>query len=301
MKPFVHRLVPFFGLFVAALAGLGATATAETATPVAFPNDCTSATEWSEPPATLRRVNAADFSPDEQKRHFSQLLGYYCSGDYMRDITKVIDRSRAYLAGRVRGAHAGEKLAIVLDIDETSLLNEPNLLGGDLRLPPSGENDPCNDPPRGCGYTTWELMGKGEAIKPTLKLFHEAVAHGVSVFFITGRFEDNSAAAAPAMRNSTAMGLHNAGYDGYTCLFLQPHNGKSTWDCKGPKQPAGFGKGYSSTGLYKFAVRQAIADAGYAIVVNVGDQLSDLAASGDVKDIDSGPAEASFLLPNPFY
>ena len=48
-----------------------------------------------------------------------------------------------------------------------------------------------------------------------------------------------------------------------------------------------------STAEYKSGERKKIVDAGYRIILNVGDQRSDLAGSPQ--------AEVSVKLPNPFY
>src|SRR5207245_2505405 len=50
----------------------------------------------------------------------SQLLYYECSGGYLRDVKKQIDKAISYVTKHARD---GAKLAIVLDIDETSLSN----------------------------------------------------------------------------------------------------------------------------------------------------------------------------------
>src|SRR5262245_35088996 len=74
-----------------------------------------------------------------------QLLDYKCFGAYDRDVAKVLSETKAYLEYRANGVG---KLALVLDIDETSVSNLPNLLandfgffrGGDCPLVPG---EPC--------------------------------------------------------------------------------------------------------------------------------------------------------------
>jgi HAD superfamily, subfamily IIIB (Acid phosphatase) len=58
-----------------------------------------------------------------------QLLDYKCFGAYDRDVANVLSEAKAYLEYRANG---GGKLALVLDIDETSLSNMPNLLANDF-------------------------------------------------------------------------------------------------------------------------------------------------------------------------
>ena len=58
-----------------------------------------------------------------------QLLDYKCFGAYDRDVANVLAEARTYLEYRANGFG---KLALVLDIDETSLSNLPNLLANDF-------------------------------------------------------------------------------------------------------------------------------------------------------------------------
>src|ERR1700730_2246777 len=48
----------------------------------------------------------------------NELLYYHCSGTYEREFRRVIDRAISYVNARAKN---GEKPALVLDIDETSL------------------------------------------------------------------------------------------------------------------------------------------------------------------------------------
>jgi acid phosphatase len=176
-------------------------------------------------------------------------------GCYETDLNHQSDLAIAYLQRRVAKAKAGEKLALVLDIDETSLSNWAVERKDDF------------------GYIAkdwidWENSEKAPAIAGTLRLFEAARKHGVSVFFITGR--DTS------LLSVTADNLKSAGYHDWAGLALRsPH-------------PAS-----QSVTEYKSGERQKIVDAGYKIILNVGDQISDL----------NGPAQAeqSVKLPNPFY
>ncbi len=65
----------------------------------------------------------------------SQLVYYECSGAYSRDISRVIDTAIAYVTKR---AKTGTKLALVLDIDETSLSNWDEMKANDLGLIKNG-------------------------------------------------------------------------------------------------------------------------------------------------------------------
>lgn len=186
---------------------------------------------------------------------------YRESGAYMRDFAAVIGRARAHVEAR---AGAVSRPALVLDIDETSLSNWPQLAANDFGYIPDG---PCASLPKGpCGSHAWEDSGQGEVLAPTLELFKASRERGVAVFFITGRGQ--------ARREGTERNLRSAGYEGWAGLVLRPD---------GPPLPAA---------QYKSAERARIAAGGYTIIANVGDQQSDL---------DGGHAERGFLLPNPFY
>jgi hypothetical protein len=108
------------------------------------------------------------------------------------------------------------------------------------------------------------VSGTGKPIGPTRSLFRYARRHKVAVFLITGRPD--------ALRAVTERNLTAAGYSGWKALFMKPTGD----DVK----------------QFKSGQRAKIEGKGYDIVVNVGDQESDL---------DGGHADAAFKLPNPFY
>ena len=192
----------------------------------------------------------------ELKTH---LLAYHdCTGTdgcYADDLKKQSDAAVGWLDRRVAEAKSDEKLAIVLDIDETSLSN--------------WEVEQKDD----FGYIAkdWEELEKSEkapAIPGTLALCKDALAHHVAIFFITGRNEPD--------RKVTEGNLKKAGYSDWAGLALR-----------------GTHPSTQSVADYKSSERQKIVDAGYKIVVNMGDQFSDLNGLPQ--------AELSVKLPNPFY
>jgi predicted secreted acid phosphatase len=187
-----------------------------------------------------------------------KLLAYHdCTAPtcYTPTISRQSDLAIAILRRRVTQAKPGEKLAMVLDIDETSLSNWDFEKADDF------------------GYVVrdsdaWIAKRQSPAIAGTLRVFNEAISHGVAVFFITGRPE--------SQRADTAANLTAAGYKNWAGLALRgPH----------PKE--------ETTTDYKSGERSKILNAGYKIVLNMGDQISDL----------NGPsqAERSIKLPDPFY
>jgi predicted secreted acid phosphatase len=191
-----------------------------------------------------------------------QLTAWQASGAYDRALAAVDRDAEAWVR-----AQAGKvtRPALVLDIDETSLSNWPQLAANDFGYIPGGN---CDALPAGpCGGRAWELSARAAVIAPTLALFNTAKAASVAVFFITGRPEDE--------RDATMRNLRTAGYEGWSGLVLRP---------LGPRTP--------SAADYKAVERAKIEAQGYTIIANVGDQPSDLAG---------GHALKTFLLPNPFY
>jgi predicted secreted acid phosphatase len=225
---------------------------------------------WA-PSAIAQRIPCADHTNCETCNlglYKNLLNDYEASGQYDRDIKEVVGEAKIYLAEQQ--ARKG-KLAIVLDIDETSLSNWPEIKANDfgvfLNLPCSIGKDGSVQVP--CGLTAWIGLGKDTAIAPTLDLYAQARRQGIKVFFITGRHA--------SQRGITKHNLNNAGYTGWSDddLKMEPD------DLRPP-----------SAAYFKTVKRKEIVDSGYAILLNMGDQDSDLTG---------GFAERTFKLPNPFY
>jgi hypothetical protein len=192
----------------------------------------------------------------------SQLITYHDFGGYQRDLEEVAAQAKAYVRERAKKV---SKPALVLDIDETSLSNWPELLANQFAY---FRDAPCDNLPKGpCGEIAWESLARDEPIKPILDLFKAAKAAGVRVFFITGR--------DATVREATEKNLRSAGYQGWQELIMRPA-GTSTPSAADFKAPA----------------RKTIEDEQYTIIANVGDQPSDL---------EGGHAERAFLLPDPYY
>ncbi|HEY0162844.1 MAG TPA: HAD family acid phosphatase [Edaphobacter sp.] len=177
-------------------------------------------------------------------------------GCYWSDLDAQTKRAEAVLDRAVAGAKRGEKLAIVFDIDETSMSSFCELRREDYGFLLAS-------------FNKWAMSSDASMPIPgTLRLFNRARAAGVDVFFITGRWEEQ--------REATAKNLELAGYKGWKGLSLRT----------GPQKQMG-------TVDYKGQERQKIVDAGYRIVLNMGDQWSDL--NGQAR------GETSVKLPNLFY
>jgi hypothetical protein len=189
-------------------------------------------------------------------------LAYYNSGTYQNDLEAVASQAVSWINTR---AVSVKQPALVLDIDETALSNWEILKRDDFGRPIAGPCDAAIDAP--CGWAAWDLIGRDPAIEPTLEVFQRARALNVSVFFITGRPENQ--------RGATERNLTAAGYDGYAKLYMVPDNAH-----------------FASAVDFKAPIRAEIERAGYVIIENMGDQPSDLLG---------GHAEKDFLLPDPFY
>jgi len=176
-------------------------------------------------------------------------------GCYMHDVDAQADRAIAFLERRAarRGPH--EKLALILDIDDTALSTYQEMLDADFAYNPSV-------------FDAWVQRGDAPAIPGTLRLYREAQKLGVSVFFISGRWETE--------RVATERNLRTDGFDKWKLLVMRPA-----------------APGSQTTGAFKAVVRGQIVSAGYMLALNVGDQWSDLEGKPE--------AEYSVKYPDPYY
>jgi hypothetical protein len=248
-----------------------------TAQPSAQALQATADSETSDP-TVLTAVEPPNFGAQRYR-----LLDYYdcvgSSGCYWADIDAQTRRADAALTSLLAAHNAttpeavqAQKLAIVLDIDETSLTNY------------------CEEKREDFGYLApmyeaWIVSPEASvAIPGTLRLFQHARAAGVAVFFLTGRAgrgRDNDETDA------TARNLAAAGYKDWQGLILK--------DAPYVKL---------DTTTFKSGARAALIAQGYKIILNMGDQWSDLKdpppdAGGAPRP--SARGEISVKLPNPFY
>jgi acid phosphatase len=168
---------------------------------------------------------------------------YHDSGQYDRDLAAVGSKARKYLVKRSsrlrkRAGNRSPDLAVVFDIDETSLSNYEELQAVDF----TGV---------GTALAAAVVAGDSPPIAATQSVYRKALQKDVGVYFITGRPE------TPEIRAVTEANLAAAGYDTYEELVLKDTT-ESTID-------------------YKSGAREEIEDGGTHIVTNLGDQESDLA------------------------
>jgi len=194
----------------------------------------------------------ASVEPENHAVVVQRLMRYHDSGEYEWQIREVVNAARDYLEMRLKTSSKQDKLAAVFDIDETALSNW--------------------DAMADCGLCSYRVEVKlysdahDPAIVPVLELYNYARQSGVAVFFLTGR--KNS------QRNTTVQNLTEVGFSGWADLIMRPDDDTS------------------AARVFKPRERQKIQDKGYRIILNMGDQASDLAGCC---------AERVFKLPNPFY
>ena len=194
-----------------------------------------------------------------------------CTGDagcYWADLDAQYKRAEAELAKEIAAKKAGEKLAIVMDIDETTLTNYCELRREDF-----GFIESMTRP--------WEISTESSiAIPGALRFFNQARQAGVAVFFITGR----PGKPDPRVQSvgvgdetpATERNLETAGFHGWAGVHLR--NGDEN---------------HMPTIAYKSQERRKIVADGYRIIMSLGDQWSDL--------LGAPQADVSIKLPNPFY
>lgn len=206
---------------------------------------------FSENAAAERIVNL-----DVLKKQVRQYHDCTCTcGCYARDLDTQADRAIAFLRRRTAQQNPKQKLAMVLDIDETSLTNYEQLLKMGFAFNKNA-------------FDAWVETAQAPAIAGTLRLYKEAQRLGVSVFFITGRPE--------SQRAVTERNLEAQGFTNWQQLILRPASASA-----------------ETTDAYKSSMRAQIVAQGYKLVLNVGDQWSDLKGAPE--------AEFSVKYPDPFY
>lgn len=189
-----------------------------------------------------------------------QGLKYMKSSEYRKEFSKAIaDATDA--CKRYAREHPDESLAIVSDIDETVLDNSDHFR----------ENHANFDWPT---FKKYAEQSKAPPLKKTADLLKWARKQGIAIFLVTGRPE--------ALRRVTVRNLINAGisYDG---LFLRS---EQQYDDTGTHHP-------SATEV-KTKIREQIEGMGFTIVVNIGDQVSDL-VGGHAYDCEKLPNKMYFV------
>ncbi len=196
-------------------------------------------------------------APGEPRPNLSHLksenIHWVESGAYAEAFARAAAPARDRLERYLRG-DTPQNFAIVFDIDETLLSNWPYLRDRQFAVTTDS-------------FTAWTQQERGIPLASTREIYARAQAYSIPIFLVTGRNE--------SLRAETIRDLESAGFWGWTGLFMKP-------------------AGYNDPSIipFKSGVRQMLTDQGFNIIINMGDQESDLAG---------GFARHSFKLPNPFY
>lgn len=182
-----------------------------------------------------------------------QCIEWHNSGAYARAFAEAAAPARKTLEHYLRG-ETPRNYAVVFDIDETLLSNWPYLNATQFAIAPET-------------FAAWTKRERAIALQPTREIYARALAFQIPIFLVTGRDE--------SLREATRRDLEEAGFWGWGGLFMKP-------------------PGYRDASIipFKSGVRKMLVEQGREIILNLGDQESDLAG---------GYARHRFKLPNPFY
>lgn len=189
--------------------------------------------------------------------------GHYHHSDTSQwgtDVEHRIAEAKSYLANRL--SEGVRNPAIVLDIDDTA----------ETTFGPSADNDFGFDPVKNDQAI---LAGVFPAISRTRDFANWAAQQNVRVYFVTGR--------KPAQSEASLKHLADEGYPTPAEAYFKPTTTAPDYLPCGLTCP---------TADYKAYTRAHIESEGATIVVNIGDQDSDL---------QHGHAERQIKLPNPMY
>lgn len=183
------------------------------------------------------------------------LRAYVVSGAYERNVRDVLRQAHEIIGREARPdpAEDGPKPAIVMDIDDTALSTFAMLAEGDFCI-------------EGGLYQRHAMGAKMPAVVPVLEVYKAAREKGIAVFFVSSRGQ--------SLREATEANLRGAGYGEWGEVFLRP----ADWE--------------GDSASFKTHAREEIESRAYRILINIGDQLTDLKG---------GHAEHEVLVPNPFY
>ncbi len=186
-------------------------------------------------------VQSKSFAEPQNIGELKKILKvYHDSGAYDKEIQQVIASAKHDIIKQVRMNQLQKnpkKLAIVLDIDETSISNYEHILTLDF----------------GFNKQKWEdnmTLANAPAIKPMLSLYKTALNNHIAVFFVTGR--------SVHLKDATIKNLKTSGYTTWDGIYFRPNDYKQ-----------------KSISLFKTQSRADITKKGYTIIASIGDQASD--------------------------
>lgn len=247
-----------FACALACLIGLGCTSaeavTSETELDAALVEQARLEARVAELEAKQRSLAAELKTERGCRAQLVDSLSAFADGPYTEIVGDVASEALTLLEDRVAARKRGEKLAVVFDVDETVLSNIEQLEG-------SGYCFVRKD------WNAWVESGAPSAMAGIKAVYDYAQAHEIAVVLITGR--------KASQREATERALRSAGFDGWDALIVRDKSEQEM-----------------SASEYKSGRRAKLEREGYTVVLNLGDQHSDL---------DGGHAERTLLMPNPFY
>jgi acid phosphatase len=175
--------------------------------------------------------------PANLDTHKREIREYVKSGAYDRELARIAGQAQRWIEQRVKRKADGERLAVVLDLDETLFLNWSRMDASDFTYVHAD-------------WDRWVAQAAAPAIEPVREVFRTAQRNAVEVIFITGRPERH--------RRDTEENLRKIGCDGYAALVCAPDSRKG------------------SAADFKAAERKRLTEEGRTIIANMGDQQSDL-------------------------
>ncbi|MFE0026633.1 HAD family acid phosphatase [Amycolatopsis sp. NPDC059021] len=195
-----------------------------------------------------------DYLDAAGKHHYSD------TSRFVSDTKRVVENAKRYLSRRL--ADQVKNPAIVFDVDDTAEITYGWEADNDFGFDPVKQQQAIDN-------------GTFGPNKPVLELANWAAQRGVKIYFLTGR---NEFQGPQSLKN-----LANEGYPAPAGAFFKPKKTAPDY------LPCGLN---CNTVQYKSGTRAHIAATGANIVLNFGDQFSDL---------EGGYAERPVKLPNPMY
>ncbi|MFE2378938.1 HAD family acid phosphatase [Streptomyces sp. NPDC059398] len=188
--------------------------------------------------------------------------------NYAKQVAGIEARAKRQIAEAAHHNGHGRKPAIVLDVDDTTLLTYDWEKKNGFAYNATAFND-------------YVQSARSIGVFGMPGVVNYAAKKGVTVFFLTGRDE--------SQRTASATNLTRAGYQvpvDRSHFYLKDQTAAPSYlSCAQPKWTC-------TTVQFKAGTRKHIESLGYRIVANFGDQYSDLSG---------GYADKTYKLPNPMY
>lgn len=188
-------------------------------------------------------------------------LSYSRSALYKKEFWQAINSAKKFCQQYKHDHPDARNLAIVSDIDETIVDNREEFIKHPDKFVWSQ-------------FEEWIKQARAPALKPTADFLKWARKEGFAILLLTGRPEvDRIYTIENLVRDGIA----------YDALYMRPDNAETDTTKK-----------RESPQTYKSSVRKKLEEMGFTIVVNLGDQPSDL-VGGHCIDCEKLPNQMYFL------